>query len=289
MIVRNQPGTSYEDKHLAGNTTYYYVVSAVNSAGQSPDSAEVKAATQKSSPILVGHYEFEDNPNDTSPNGYQASAAGSPIYSSGRIGQAIDLDGVDDDVTLPPGVADSDDITLTAWVNWAGGGAWQRIFDFGNNTDQYLFLTPSSGDGTLRFAIKNGGSEQMVETSQLATGQWVHVAVALTGNVATLYVNGAPADTSNAVTINPGDFDPVHNYIGDSQWTADPFFAGQIDDFRIYNYALSAIAIARLARRQMDLNDLSILAAWWLWLTGDCGTNAACLDADINGDGKMDL
>ena len=51
----------------------------------------------------------------------------------------------------------------------------------------------------------------------------------------------------------------------------------------------SAIAIARLARRQMDLNDLSILAAWWLWLTGDCGTNAACLDADINGDGKMDL
>ena len=46
------------------------------------------------------------------------------------------------------------------WVTWNGGGAWQRIFDFGTSDggegnsgtgQKYLFLTPSSGAGTLRF------------------------------------------------------------------------------------------------------------------------------------------
>ena len=39
----------------------------------------------------------------------------------------------------------------------------------------------------------------------------------------------------------------------------------------------------------MNTEDLSILAAWWLWLTKDCGTETGCLDADIDGDGKMNL
>ena len=149
---------------------------------------------------------------------------GSPTYTAGQIGQAIDLDGTDDYVTLPPGVADSDDITVAAWVNWAGGGDWQRIFDFGTGTSQYFFLTPSSGGSyTLRFAIKNGGDEQIVETSQLTTNQWVHVAVTLAGDLATLYVNGSPVDTNAAVTINPSDFTLANNYIGKSQWP-DPAF-----------------------------------------------------------------
>lgn len=37
-----------------------------------------------------------------------------------------------------------------------GGANWQRVFDFGNGTERNLFLTPKSGDNTLRFAIKNG-------------------------------------------------------------------------------------------------------------------------------------
>jgi hypothetical protein len=194
---------------------------------------------------FVSHWQFDGNGLD-SVGVNDVVLSGSPAFVAGRVGQAIDFDGVNDVATLPAGVADAEDLTVAAWVNWDGGNQWQRIFDFGTSTDQNLFLTPRSGDNTLRFAIKNGGSEQGVETAQLATGQWVHLAVTLRGDTATLYVNGVPAAVNDAMTIDPIDFTPTLNYIGDSQWSADPLFNGRIDDFRIYGYALSGDEIYTL-------------------------------------------
>jgi hypothetical protein len=195
---------------------------------------------------LTAHYEFEGNVNDSAGSN-DGTATGSPIYTTGQIGQAIDLDGTNDYVTLPSGIVNTNDITVAAWVNWDGGGNWQRIFDFGNNTTSYMFLTPSSGDNTLRFAITTGGntSEQILDTNPLPTGQWVHVAVTLSGDTGIMYINGA-ARVAGQIRLNPSDVNPANNYIGKSQWP-DPLFNGRIDDFRIYNYALSASEIAMLS------------------------------------------
>ncbi|MEN6309883.1 MAG: LamG-like jellyroll fold domain-containing protein [Anaerohalosphaeraceae bacterium] len=193
----------------------------------------------------VGHWKFTDNTLDKMGINH-GTMAGSPGYTTGKIGRAIDLDGTDDFVTLPAGVADARDITNAVWVNWDGGNPWQRVFDFGNNTSQYLLLTPRSGDNTLRFSIKNGGGEQMVDAAQLSTGQWVHLAVTLNGDTATLYVNGAATASNSSVTINPFDFMPNKNYVGDSQYAADPLFNGRMDEFRIYSYALTSAEIQTL-------------------------------------------
>ena len=40
--------------------------------------------------------------------------------------------------------------------------------------------------------------------------------------------------------------DTANNLIGDSAWPNDPFFSGLIDDFRIYNRALTATEITAL-------------------------------------------
>lgn len=193
---------------------------------------------------LRAHYEFENNAND-SIGGNHATTVGSPAFTTGKKGQAIDLDGTDDYIALPSGIVNSEDYTIAAWINWDGGNQWQRIFDFGNSTSQYMFLTPRSGGNTLRFAIITSGysSEQRLETSQPATGEWVHVAVTQSGNVGKLYVNGAPAASNNSMTISPADFYPLFNYIGKSQFP-DPLFNGRIDEFRIYNYALSDLDVS---------------------------------------------
>ncbi|MES2477144.1 MAG: LamG-like jellyroll fold domain-containing protein [Verrucomicrobiota bacterium] len=188
------------------------------------------------------HHAFEDNADDSLGN-FPGTASGSPAYGTGRIGRGMVFDGVDDFVSLPTAAADYQDISVAAWVFWTGGTANQRVFDFGNDTSQYLFLSPNSGG--LRFAIKNGGAEQAVTSTALATGQWVHLVVTLGGNTATLYANGAVLGTNNAVTINPGDFKPKFNHIGKSQWP-DPLFNGMIDGFRIYNYAITPAEIAVL-------------------------------------------
>src|SRR5262249_6913028 len=126
------------------------------------------------------------------------------------------------------------------------GANWQRIFDFGNSTTHYMFLTPASGSGTLRFAIKNGGSEQIVETAGLAANQWRHVAVTLGGNTARLYVNGVLAASNAGMSITPANFSPRVNSLGKSQFVADPLFKGLMDDVLITDYAMSGTQIARL-------------------------------------------
>ena len=237
-------GTTYTDTGLIDNTAYYYVVSATNAYGASLDSAEASATTVE--PALVAHYAMDGDATDSSGNNLDATVAGAPTYTLGHSGQAMVLNGSSDYAQAPADVANVNDITLAAWVYWDGSSDWQRIFDFGNDTSHYMFLSPKSGGGTLRFAIKNGGSEQIVDTSALATGVWTHVAVTLEWDVATLYVNGVAVSANTAVTINPSDFNPGVNYIGKSQWP-DPLFKGNIDDFRIYNGALSAAEVNALA------------------------------------------
>jgi hypothetical protein len=186
---------------------------------------------------------------------------------------------------IEPGVVDYEDLTIAAWVMWNGGADWQRIFDFGNDTNQYMFLTPKAGTD-LRFAIKNSGTEQVLNTAQLTANQWYHVVVTLDGNTGRLYVNGELKATNTAMTINPIDFKPTLNYIGKSQFAVDPYFNGRIDDLKIYNYARTVEEVAQdyLAVRgewicdqslpaltydfdgncRVDLSDFAIFASEWL-------------------------
>lgn len=206
----------------------------------------------KAAPEAIARYAFEGNTNDSTSNNNDGTAFNGPVYVAGRFGQAIDLDGSNDYVKLPAGVVDSVDFTITCWVNWDGGGAWQRIFDFGNNTGEYMFLSPNGPGDKLRFGIRNNRNEHIVETLILPTGTWVHVAVTLTDQNAKLYVDGSWVATNAFTYVNPFDFKPINNYIGKSQFN-DPLFNGRIDDFRVYNYVLSGDQIAEI----MTANALS--------------------------------
>ncbi len=143
---------------------------------------------------------------------------------------------------LSAGVADYEDITITAWVYWNGGDNWQRVFDFGNDTSHYMFLTPSNGS-RCRFVLNNGGGEQIVETTPLPTGEWLFIAATLGGDTGRIYVNGEQQAANAGMTINPIDILSTLNYVGKSQWP-DPEFNGMIDELKIYNYELDAETVA---------------------------------------------
>jgi len=68
-----------------------------------------------------------------------------------------------------------------------------------------------------------------------------------TALTATVYLDGGAVATSS-VAVLPKDLGATNqNWIGRSQFTADGFFNGAVDDFRIYNRALSASEIRYLA------------------------------------------
>ena len=249
IIARGLTNNAFTDSSANQPQTYYYVVQAMDgSLNTSGYSTEIRAAPTLA-PAIMAHYTFDGNTSDSSGNSNNPTVLnGLPALVAGKYGSALGLNGTNQYVMLPAGMmASATNFTIAAWVYWNGGAAWQRIFDFGNNTTQYMFLTPDSGYGTLRFAIttNGGGGEQIIETAPLTSNQWIHVAVTCNGNTGCLYTNGVLA-ASGSISLNPTLFNPALNYLGESQYPADPQFSGALDDVLIANYAMSAAQVAWL-------------------------------------------
>lgn len=250
IIARNLSDTTFTDNSVEAERTYYYIVKTVDQCLNTSTASEEVSAAITGANDLKARYEFEENTNDTTVNRNHGGTPSFPSFTEGKSGKhALALDGTSDFVQLPATIGNHRQITLATWIYWRGGNTWQRVFDFGNGEDEYMFLTPNAGASRLRFAIKNGGDEQYFESETTMTGKlntWVHVAVTLGEDEVRLYQDGELVGSSNEITIRPDDFKPVMNYIGRSQFMADPMFKGYIDDFRVYNYALSAEQIKDL-------------------------------------------
>ncbi|NLY42968.1 MAG: family 43 glycosylhydrolase [Clostridiaceae bacterium] len=205
---------------------------------------------------MVAWYKFDEGRGtiayDASGRGNHARLVNGAGWSTGKLMGAVSLNGNQQYVELPKGIVkDLNNFTIATWIYVNATQDWARVFDFGNDTTSYMFMTPRAGSSPrFRYAIRtatSGGETMVVRNTAVNLESWRHVAITLSGNTATLYYDGDIAGIQVAMNIKPSDLGvTLNNWIGRSQFSADPYLNGMVDDFRIYNRALSEAEIKAL-------------------------------------------
>jgi hypothetical protein len=226
------------DGEQATNGFYSIILAATDTLGRAATNC-VDIFPNPTNTEWTAFYPFDNGAADA--NGFfNGSLVNGATTSSDAIrGSVLNLSGSSQYVSLPPGVGAMR--TFSAWVKWGGGNAWQRIFDFGVNNTSYAMLTAKANSGRLRFEITPNGSAEtrdLDSPNPLPTNVWTHVAVALDGRQAVMFVNGQAVAVNASVNLLPSDVAGSANYLGRSQFSADPYFSGQMDSVQISSETL---------------------------------------------------
>lgn len=166
-------------------------------------------------------------------------------------------------IDLPNGIISSlTDATFETWVTLSSVQAWQRIFDFGTNTNGEQNGPGGSGNGTEYIIIAaNRGTDvntQRMEALNNNVGQGAidsNVVIPLNvphlftfvwddigpdSSTQTWYLNGVQVATqTTGLNMNLADITDHNNWLGRSNWGGDANTDGTFDQFSIYNTAFS--------------------------------------------------
>jgi len=176
-------------------------------------------------------------------NGKYYNATGTqPV--AGKIGQALNFNGIDSFAALGTGASlDIDNnITLSAWIKTADNISHYVL---ANRTgEQGYALLIYNGIASLQTGATNWSG--LPGTSNVQDGRWHHLLGTYDTNIGgKIYVDGV-LEGSSSVTGQLTTAAGIQTYIGNGLGVANPFFNGSIDDVRVYNRALTGDEIKRL-------------------------------------------
>jgi hypothetical protein len=209
---------------------------------------------------LQAHYEFESTFNDSSGNAHHGTAMGNPTFVAGKLGQAINLRGLNDYVKIIgyKGVLGPNAFSIATWIKTTYvGDDPQEIVYYGTHSDGQRCEFRVHTNGRIRIG---NGAGQVESRADATDGGWHHVAVTIKENATNsssdvrIYVDG---QDNTMESIDPDPFNIAADWdvtIGYRPSQSDRFFMGQIDDVRIYDRMLSQKEIAWLAGRTQSFD-----------------------------------
>lgn len=264
-IARNITGTKFVDNTVETGQTYHYKIKASDKALNSSVFTRTVSASSNGTESLTVEYNFEENTSDESVNLNHCVGSSTISYVEGKTdSSAIAFNGEDAFLQLPATIANKDEITIAFWINWQRAIIGLNVFNFSKNEDEYIYFTPVNKATKMEFAIKNKTDKIILNAPFLPFKTWTHIAITLSDSEIIMYQNGEKVATYSGAPISPNSIKPIFNYIGRGSNNSSPYFKGYVDDFRIYNYAVSENKVAQLAGL-VNTNDFKLNEEVLMW------------------------
>jgi len=202
---------------------------------------------------LVSWWKFDEGSGATavdSTGGSNGTLLNGSTWTSGKIGSAIQLDGVDDYVSTgnSASLIPSTGISISTWIYPTKSALYARqgifgVFEssgavgFGFGVE---FDNPSSS-GIIFF--HNSHDSYTVPVASLpALGQWYQIVVTADSGGYRLFINGNQVYSDSHPWVAPSS--NFSSSIG--LWPFGTYFGGAMDDLRIYNRAISDQEVATI-------------------------------------------
>ena len=207
---------------------------------------------------LIHQYTFDDG----TPNDSVGQANGTLMGDAAILDGALVTDGVDDWMEIDGATIAINtyaEVTLELWAMEALDNAYTMTASFGGTWENgfgkdYLDICTGRGDQMNRGAIANTpdsdapwADEVGVSSPELVDDLWHHYVLTVNATELAYYVDGSLIDTAplNGTSLSGVSNDFV--YLGKGVYTVDPAWAGTIDEFSIYDRALTPGEVLFLA------------------------------------------
>jgi Concanavalin A-like lectin/glucanases superfamily/Divergent InlB B-repeat domain/Fibronectin type III domain len=245
QILANRSSASTTATMPSGNVSITATYVPAPGSGANPPNQVLALSFREGSGTAVA---------DSSGSNHNGTLMNGPTWIAGKFGNAISLDGSNDYVS----VINSDtlnfgtgDFTIAAWIKRQAIGAEDTILSktaTGSWTGGGKEFFINGDDSRLSFGVFN--VDEVFSTGTIVNdGLWHHVAVSFNSqsSTVTFFIDGVakgggtlgmPADVGGHVVKIGGH--PLH------------YFGGQLDEFRIFNRALSSGEVQSIMNTSID-------------------------------------
>ena len=203
---------------------------------------------------LLARWSFDESGADSSGHGHDLKISGEVAWGAGHSGGALDLHAAKVEAESPP-IALPDIFTVALWLRIQPGAARPQPVLAGDGramgmNDFSIILPPTfPGSGViLEVSGRTMGSQAYARPGAILAGRWQHLAVIVNSGEgsARFFVDGREVTGASGLRH---DFKLGGSLLLGRRTKVGPQpFDGQLDDFRIYDRALTATEISALAQ-----------------------------------------
>lgn len=162
-----------------------------------------------------------------------------------------------------PYTSTNNGISIGCWFRAdSSNGTWSRIFDFGNGPGNENIIIFINNRNIGLSVYRDGRPDQPYNIiNNVCDNVWRHIVWTMNPNGQwIIYLNGRNIYSKNGSTY-PKAIKRNNNYIARSNWN-DPFYTGNIADFRIYNSVLSESDVINIYNPSSTLTKYDTSVKW---------------------------